>query len=93
MKKICRVLSNPSAPLQGLLLGGMRLSGLYDKFHGLVLRPQPHPSCLETSRVLMELLEDEVAETASQMALFLQALDSGDAFSPRLNLTFGGDAL
>ncbi len=93
MKKICRVLSNPSAPLQGILLGGMRLGGLYDQFHGLILRPQPHPACLETSRVLMELLEDEVAETASQMALFLSALDNGDAFSSRLNLTFGGDAL
>lgn len=41
----------------------------------------------------MELLEDEVAETASQMALFLEALDNGDAFSSRLNFTFGGDAL
>ena len=54
MKKICRVLSNPSAPLQRILLGGMRLGGLYDKFHGLILRPQPYPACLETIRVLMD---------------------------------------
>lgn len=88
MKKLCRLARTRSAPLRAGVFAGMNLVGV-KAFQGIFLLPQPRPSCRESTRRLLPLLEETVAPTVVQLErLFSSAQD----LDPRLNLNFEGVA-
>ena len=68
---------------------GMKIAGMYDSMHGLVMSEQPNPACADYCQLLKKLYAGAVPLAASLILQYQKVLFHGEELQKRFHETFG----
>ena len=84
-----KVLLAPGKTKRRLLFGGMKLIGVYNGMHGMVMSLEPNPECREYCRLLKQLFAGAVPLAAGLIIQYQKKLFQGGELPSRFHRTFG----
>lgn len=82
------LLRAPSYAKRGILFGVMKLVGLYEPLHGLVINYMENPACRESTDWLMEHFDEAVQLAVSLIAEYEKYLQNGGKLSDTFSFDF-----
>ena len=84
-----KLLLAPKPFKRKIVFGGMKIAGMYDSMHGLVMSEQPNPACADYCQLLKKLYAGAVPLAASLILQYQKVLFHGEELQKRFHETFG----
>lgn len=82
------LLRAPSRMKRGILFGIMRIAGLYEPMHGLVINYQENPACRESTDWLMAHFDEAAALAAGLITEYERYIQTGGSLSDTFSYDF-----
>ena len=82
------ILRAPSRLKRGILFGIMKLAGLYEPMHGLVINYQENPACRESTDWLMEHFDEAVILATRLITEYEKYIQTGGCLSDTFSYDF-----
>jgi hypothetical protein len=89
MRRYLNLFVAPRNPKRALLVGTLKLFGLYPRLHGMLMSKTPNPACAEINFRLLDAFDDVVAPTVEILQEFYRHRHDDSPLNSRLDRNFG----
>lgn len=93
MKFYSQLLLCPTEKKRKFLQKVLKTTHTEEHYGGLIMRPNPHPCCLDSNIKLYQLYDAAVAKTISVLIEYYQSISSNAPLSQRFDMDYNGTAL